>query len=242
MLLRNDEIAAISHAIGILNDDDSLDVFKKAMPSSLLQSVGFLQQNGGHASALKRAQALLAVSASSASTSGGLGEQLHLLLFTVRSKLRLQAKDHAADFGTVIKMVDDMVVLLGKHQEEDDKQKTWCEDEFDKAGDEEKAAKSKLSATDASLSDLSDQISTLMEEINTLTSEIAGLDKAVADATSQRKEEHAAYVDFLNMNQAALGLVGKAKNRLQKFYNPTLYKAPPKVETSMEEKILTAGA
>merc|ERR1719262_1930034 len=30
--VRSEEIAAISEAIGILNDDDSLDVFKKAMP------------------------------------------------------------------------------------------------------------------------------------------------------------------------------------------------------------------
>merc|ERR1719364_296169 len=28
------------------------------------------------------------------------------------------------------------------------------------------------------------------------------------------------------MNEAAVGLVEKAKNRMQKFYNPTLYKAP----------------
>merc|ERR1719272_1935289 len=43
------------------------------------------------------------------------------------------------------------------------------------------------------------------------------------------------------MNSAALGLMGKAKNRLQKFYNPTLYKAPPKTEMSGEEKIIEAG-
>merc|ERR1719214_414160 len=38
-----------------------------------------------------------------------------------------------------------------------------------------------------------------------------------------------------------MGLVEKAKNRMQKFYNPTLYKAPPKTEATMEEKIITAG-
>merc|ERR1719183_3303821 len=43
------------------------------------------------------------------------------------------------------------------------------------------------------------------------------------------------------MNEAAMGLVEKAKNRMQKFYNPTLYKAPPKTEMTMEEKIITAG-
>merc|ERR1719265_3089064 len=43
------------------------------------------------------------------------------------------------------------------------------------------------------------------------------------------------------MNEAAMGLVEKAKNRMQKFYNPTLYKAPPKTEDTMEEKIIKAG-
>merc|ERR1719281_619198 len=35
--VRADEISAISEAIGILNDDDALDVFKKTMPSALIQ-------------------------------------------------------------------------------------------------------------------------------------------------------------------------------------------------------------
>merc|ERR1719231_659966 len=43
------------------------------------------------------------------------------------------------------------------------------------------------------------------------------------------------------MNEAAMGLVEKAKNRMQKFYNPTHYKAPPKTENTMEEKIIIAG-
>merc|ERR1719262_762356 len=38
-----------------------------------------------------------------------------------------------------------------------------------------------------------------------------------------------------------MGLVEKAKNRMQKFYNPTLYKAPPKTEMTMEEKTIAAG-
>merc|ERR1719272_2842846 len=35
------------------------------------------------------------------------------------------------------------------------------------------------------------------------------------------------------MNEAALGLVEKAKNRMQKFYNPALYKAPPKAASML---------
>merc|ERR1719375_1846676 len=46
---------------------------------------------------------------------------------------------------------------------------------------------------------------------------------------------------MMQLNEVAVGLIGKAKNRLQKFYNPTLYKAPPKTENTMEEKIIIAG-
>merc|ERR1719247_122045 len=58
--LRSEEIAAISDAIGILNDDDALDVFKKAMPSSLLeQKAGFLQRSETtQTSRLHRAKAI----------------------------------------------------------------------------------------------------------------------------------------------------------------------------------------
>merc|ERR1719235_2176955 len=139
-------------------------------------------------------------------------------------------------------MVDDMVALLGKDQEDDEKQKTYCEGEFDKAADEEAAAQAKMAQLSAALSEASDTIASLSEEVNTLTSNVAALDKSVADATNQRKEEHADYIEFLQMSEVAVGLVGKAKNRLQKFYNPTLYKAPPKKEMSMEEKIISAGA
>merc|ERR1719393_774399 len=58
---RTMEVEAISEAIGILNDDDALDVFKKAVPSALVQGeVGFLQRADGKASRAHKAQAILA--------------------------------------------------------------------------------------------------------------------------------------------------------------------------------------
>merc|ERR1719478_1470699 len=232
--MRNMEITAISEAIGILNDDDALDVFKKALPSSFVQTVGFLQKADEKASRARKSQALLAGVAARANS-----VQMKLFLYTAGSKLKSKSK---GGFEEVIKMIDDMVVLLGKQQKEDEKQKTYCEDEFEKAEDEEAATKTKLTQTDATLAELTDKIGTLMEEISGLEASIAALDKEVADATEQRKEEHAAYVAQMQMNEAAMGLVEKAKNRMQKFYNPTLYKAPPKTENTMEEKIISAGS
>merc|ERR1719160_168977 len=62
--LRAEEVSAISEAIGILNDDDALDVFKKAVPSALVQEqVGFLQRSNNLASKVHKAQAIIATAA-----------------------------------------------------------------------------------------------------------------------------------------------------------------------------------
>merc|ERR1719158_1784750 len=54
--MRAEEVSAISEAIGILNDDDALDVFKKAVPSALMQEeAGFLQRSDKFATAAQKA-------------------------------------------------------------------------------------------------------------------------------------------------------------------------------------------
>merc|ERR1719335_1005717 len=146
---------------------------------------------------------------------------VRLMLYTLNSKLRLQSK---GGMGEVIKMIDDMVVLLGKQQTEDDNAKDMCEKDFDIADDEEKAAKTKLSQLDATLQEQMDAISGLMQEIADLKKGIEELDYSVAESTEQRKEKHAEYIEAVQMNEAAIGLVGKAKNKLQQFYNPSLAK------------------
>merc|ERR1719487_2294016 len=72
------------------------------------------------------------------------------------------------------------------------------------------------------------QISTLGEEIAALEDGIKALDKQVAEATEERKEEHEENVATLTNDNAAKEIIGVAKNRLNKFYNPKLYKPPTK--------------
>merc|ERR1719321_537424 len=235
--IRAEEVKAISEAISILNDDDALDVFKKARPSALVQEeLGFLQKSNNFASKAKKAQALLAIAAAKANSA-----QLNALLFTLNSKLKMSAKGKAQGLESVIKMIDDMVVLLGKDQKEDDKSKTFCENELEKTEDEQKAASEKKAQHEATVAEQTDEIESLAEQIATLEQDIKDLDKSVAQATEQRKEEHADFQESQQLNEAAVQLVGKAKNRLQKFYNPTMYKAPPKKEMSMEDKIMANG-
>jgi len=63
------------------------------------------------------------------------------------------------------------------------------------------------------------------------------LDKSVAAATEQRKAEAAENSELLTSNSAAKELILFAKNRLNKFYNPKLYKAPPNRELSAGDRI-----
>merc|ERR1711957_1099713 len=83
-------------------------------------------------------------------------------------------------------------------------------------------------------------IATLTEEIAALEAGISALDKSVAEATKQRQDENAEIKDLMASDSAAKELLGFAKNRLNKFYNPKLYKAPPKVELSAEDRIVVS--
>merc|ERR1719150_1752880 len=77
----------------------------------------------------------------------------------------------------------------------------------------------------------------LTEEIAALEAAIAALDKSVMEATEQRKEENADYKELMASDTAAKELLGLAKNRLNKFYNPRLYNAPAKTELTAEGRI-----
>jgi len=237
--LRNDEIAAISEAVGILNDDDALDVFKKAVPAAMVETEaqsGFLQTKNEN----KLKQAVEIVQAAS-KKHGDL--HLSMLIQQMSAKLRSAGKHggaQAPDFGAVSKMIDDMVSVLTKEGAEDMKKKDWCVTELHKAEGDLSTKQEAMDAVTATISQVEDEIAGLAETITGLSTSITDLDKEVAKATETRKAEHAEYSESIQLSDAAVALIAKAKNRLAKFYNPTVYKAPPKVEKTMEDKIIAA--
>merc|ERR1719231_1329647 len=81
-------------------------------------------------------------------------------------------------------------------------------------------------------------IATLTDEIAALEDGVKALDKSVQEATEQRKEEHEDYNNLIAADTAAKQILDFAKNRLNKFYNPKLYKPPPKRALSEEDQIV----
>merc|ERR1719188_1858505 len=156
------------------------------------------------------------------------------------SLVALALRGQSKGFEKVVKMIDDMVALLGEEQVADDKKKAYCEAELDKAEDKLKGLNIKTSDLEKAIEEANGQIATLADEIAALEKGIKELDSQVADATAMRKEEHAMNVQTVANDSAAKQLIEIAKNRLAKFYTPKLYKAPPKVELSAENRVVVS--
>merc|ERR1719265_1381730 len=98
-----------------------------------------------------------------------------------------------------------------------------------------------ISGLESSVATLEESIATMAGEIKALVAGIESLDNSVAEATEQRKKENEEYTEIMATDTAAKELLGFAKNRLNKFYNPSLFKAPPTTTLSMEDKLYVEG-
>merc|ERR1719460_2152240 len=223
--IRAEEVAAISAAIKVLNDDDALDLFKKTL--SLTQGpagsqLGFIQQ---HEAQHNRAQQALQQLSSSKV------DQKNLQVQFLENALK--AKN--VDFSKVIQMVTEMQAVLKEEQASDDAQKSFCDKDISKTDKEQKDTEEEIASSAALIEECQEASAQTADEIALLQKEIKELDLAVAEATEQRKEEHGEYIQFMEENNAAVQLLEKAKNKLAKFYRPTQYKA----ETTPEPIVLS---
>jgi len=202
--LRAEELVAIADTIKILNDDDALELFKKTLPTpSLMQ----LKTNG----LAEKKRALTVLQAAPTHDS-----RINLITLALKGK--------KVSFAKVLKMIDDMVTLLGTEQQDDSDKKEYCEKQIDHTEDNLKGLELSVSDLGKAIADYKERTATLTDEIEALEDGIKALDKQVAEATEERKEEHEDNTETLANDNAAKQIIGIAKNRLNKFYNPKLYK------------------
>jgi len=219
---RAEELAALADTIKILNDDDALELFKKTLPS---------------ASSLMQIQV---------SVSATKEQALSMLKQFMKQQIShdhvgfiaLALEGKKIGFDKVIKMIDDMIATLKIEQADDDAKKEYCAKELDAADDKKKGLERAVSDLTTVIENSKEEIAKLSEEIDILKAGIKELDKNVLEATEQRKEENEDFKELMASDTAAKELMKFAKNRLNKFYNPKLYKAPPKKELSKEDRIV----
>jgi len=214
---RADEVTALSETIKILNDDDALDLFKKTMPSAPAAPAVFLQTGVSSKRQLHRIEHVLNKLHSMDSAHGA---NYGLML------LQLKTKHASKNFDHIVKMIDDMVALLKREQADDDKQKEFCDTELRNGANDKAAAEDTIKSIDSKMAELGEVVETTESEIATLKEGIEALDRTVAGATEMRKQQHAEFSSTAAANQAAIELLEMARNRMNKFYNPSMYKAP----------------
>jgi len=207
---RSEEMLALADTIKILNDDDALEMFKKTLPGS---SASFVQETVSASASKKHALALLEAARLSKKSDR---QKIDFIMLALRGKTE--------GFEKVIKLIDDMVALLGEEQLDDDHKKEYCEMQFDFTEDKKKELERKVSKLETAIDDAKEGIATLTTDIAALNDGIVALYKSVAEATEQRKEENSDFKTLVQSDAAAKDILAFAKNRLNKFYNPKLYK------------------
>jgi len=201
--MRTQELAALADTIKVLNDDDALELFKKTLPGA---SASFLQIQVS-ASAMK-ANALSFIQEAQRSSM----QRRPALDF-----ISLALKGKKMGFEKIIGMITDLVKELKIEQAEDEKKKEYCAEEFDKSEDKHKVLTKSISDLETAIAESEEGITTTKAEIEALSDGIRALDKSVAEATEQRKEENEDYTALMAGNSAAKELLAFAKNRLNKF-------------------------
>jgi len=209
--LRSQELVAIAETVKILNDDDALELFKKTIPSA----TGFLQLAVSGKSVKKQVLDIIRKE-----------KALHPSVNLGFVQLAMQGK--SMGFSKVVKMIDNMVVVLKKEQVDDETKKVYCTKQLDEGGDKAKGLELTLKDLGSVMADQKESIKSLNADIKALGAGIQALDKNVAEATNQRREENADYKEVKASDNSAKEVLNYAKNRLNKFYNPRMHKAAPK--------------
>merc|ERR1719229_1441834 len=215
--LRQEEMVALTDTIKILNDDDALELFKKTLPSSAASFVQIqVKESVARSQALSAVQRAMLMAKTGKAKTLPARPELDLIAMAIRGK--------KVGFEKVIGLIDEMVANLKKEQIDDDNKKEYCDKQFDIADDKKKELEMSVSDSETAIDEMEGSIEKLTEEVESLTKGIKKLDKSVAEATEQRQEENAEYKELKQNDSAAKKILLFAKNRLNKFYAPKLYK------------------
>lgn len=223
------EVDAIGQAIGVLNNDDALDLFKKTDTKAFTQ-ISLLQ-----ISSRSSPQAVAMRELSQSHTS----PVIAMLAFSAKQALAAGK----VDFSKVIKMIDDMAALLKQEAEDDLKSRDSCTESLNESAAEAKEVAHEIKGLNAEIEDAAAVIDAQATAIEKATKDIAAAKEAMAEASKQRTTENAEFIEAVELNKEAVELIMKAKDKLNAYYNPDLVREVPAEEAAKEEFVqLPEGA
>lgn len=208
---RAGEIAAVSKALFILNNDDAKDLMKRAFDSRGVQLVQVKSGTSRHAKAagaIRRA----------AKATG------NLRLVSLASLLSSYKGSHLTeyDYNDVFHAIDNMISTLKAEERTDLKTKETCEDDrHANTGIAARKSRDMDEITD-DIKTRTDRIASLQVEIVENKETIKSTQEEIDSATQRRREESVAFMRTNADNKLAKETVEKAKAVLNDYYQENL--------------------
>lgn len=221
------EIEAIGQAIGVLNNDDALDLFNKTdtRPAESFAQLSLLQMNKKAKKSVPSAKEELAKIQKNATSPA-------VAMLAFNAKQALSAKK--VDFSQILTMIEDMVKLLKQQQVDDRAAVDSCNRDLNTADKDRINLDHALEQSAAAL----EEHHAVIEEQDAIAAaaqaDIEASEKTATQAGEQRKAENAEFVESTSLNSQAAELLLKAKDKLNAFYNPDLVRKGNRQETSEE--------
>jgi len=224
---RAQEKIAIQETIKILNDDSSLEAFKKALPSPPQEGEAtFFLQTHAHGRQKQHAGVVGGKDSKHDPPGGAVEDGLSFLVESEQTKRTVMRKDK---FWKLKKMVNKMISDIHSAQEADEKKLKWCKGELSVTEGELATTKDHIVHHKQSFESGQQEKGEVEEAVAELMKEAQKIDAAIAEATEQRKASAATYLQTLTELQIAGQLLQKARDRLAQQYQPAL------VQTASED-------
>jgi len=206
---RAEEIAAVADVIAMLSDDDAFDLFGKTVdkPDVFVQL-----RSSNRAETARRARVVGALTAL-ANKSGSY------------QVLALAAEAQLDAFEKVKKMIDEMVTVLKKDQEDEVKHRDFCVAEFDENEKQTLVKDNEIKDLNGLIAKSEATMKTLTEEMAALKDSIKEMQKQMAKASEDRELENKDYQTVVADQVATQDILKKALKRLESFYKKALLQA-----------------
>jgi hypothetical protein len=197
--LRTQELQGMNKAISILNSPEARRTFQSAT-TTFLQLSSAVEESDERAAAYGRLRTLAAKSG-------------NLALARIAAEVKT-----GGHFDKVIVMIDKMIELLRKEEQDDIAHRDRCQNEQNKNGYDREDFASDIDKAEKELERMTDVEKEMKSQIATLEDDIRNTKEEMAQRLEMRNEERAEFKQALKDDADAIGLLGEAIVALTEFY------------------------
>lgn len=205
--MRDEELDGITKALEILTSDEARALFAKSIDAGARTS--FLQVDASPAQMPEGQEKAFKVLKSFATKSQS------VVLAKIAAQVRLAQGGH---FDAVLGAIDKVMGVIKKEQEDDNKKKTQCNDEYQSIAKTSAKLDWKIEKNEAKIDKLETTIANHQEEKAITIQAIKDTKQEIVDMTKERKDAKEAFEEAKKDDEDAVVLLNKAKDALLAFY------------------------